>query len=138
MILSLPHILLFVNIIPLSLFVHLFVFILFLFLFFVLFCVFVLGMVGSHVCILQERFNPSKAKLWAMPRSELCLCQRVVAPKMLVSQSCSRRSGHGINALEDLWDTNNTTLITLLTNRRNWTPAKLDNLLGRSHCCKFY
>ena len=79
-------------------------------------------MVSSHICILQERFDPSsRAKLWAIPRKEVCLCQGVVAPNMLGSQSCPRRSG--INALEDLWVTNNTTLITLLTNRRNWTPA---------------
>ena len=93
------------------------------------------GVVESHVCILHERFDPlSGAKLWALPRKELCLCQRVVAPQMSGSRSCPRRDD--TDALEDLWLTDDLSLITLLTNRRNWTPAKLDNLLGRSHCCK--
>ena len=95
-----------------------------------------LGMVESHTCILQERFNlSSKAKHWAMPRKEVCLCQGVVAPKPLASQSCLTRDNK--NALYDLWFTDDPNLITLLTNRRNWTPAKLDNLLGRSNCCEF-
>ena len=87
-------------------------------------------MVDSHVCILQE--SPlSGAKLWALPRKELCLCQRVVALRVVGSQSCPRT-----DTVEDIWLTDDTTLITRLTNRRNWTPAKLDNLLGRSYCCK--
>ena len=93
------------------------------------------GMVDSHVCNLQERFDRlSEAKLWALPRKELCLCQGVVAPQMSGSRNCPRRTD--TDALEDLWLTDDPSLITLLTNRNNWTPAKLDNLLGRSHCCK--
>ena len=93
-------------------------------------------MVDSHICILQERFNlSSQAKHWAMPRKEVCSCQRVVAPKMLTSQSCLTHNNE--DALEDLWLVDDPNLITLLTNRRNWTPAKLDNLLEQSNCCKF-
>ena len=91
-------------------------------------------MVNSHVCILKERFDPlSKAKFWAIPRKEVCLCQGVVAPQTSGSRSCSR--GSDTNTLEDLWSTADLTLVTLLTNRRNWTTEKLDNLLGRSNCC---
>ena len=93
------------------------------------------GMVESHVCILHERFDPLLGtKLWALPRKELCLCQGVVAPQMSGSRSCPRRSN--TDGLEDLWFTDDPSLIALLINRRNWAPAKLDNLLGRSHCCK--
>ena len=101
-------------------------------------CQFVfVGMVDMHVCILQERFDPSsKSKLWTMPRKEMCLCQRVVAPWMPSSQSCPRRSGS--DATEDLWFTDDYSRVTLLTNGKNWTPAKLDNLLGRSKCCKVW
>ena len=70
-----------------------------------------------------------------MPKKELCLCQGVVAPQTSSSRSCPRRGA--TDGLEDLWLTDDPSLINLLTNRRNWTPAKLDNLLGRFHCCKF-
>ena len=92
-------------------------------------------MVNSHVCILQKTFNLStRAKLWAMPRKELCLCQGVVSPKMPSSRNCPRRGD--TDTLENLWFTDDPALIILLANRRNWTPAKLDHLLGRSHCCR--
>ena len=94
------------------------------------------GMVDSHVCILQDVVDPQPGvKLWALPKKELCLCQGVVAPQKSRSQSCPRRSD--TDTLEDLWFSDDPSLITLLTNRRNWTPKKLDNLLGRFHCCKF-
>ena len=87
------------------------------------------------MCILQERFDPSsKAKLWALPRTELCLCRGVVAPQFVSSESCPKR----IDALEDIWFTDDYTLVTRLTNIRNWTPSQLDHLLGRSQCCKFW
>ena len=93
--------------------------------------------VDSHVCILQETFDPlSGAKLWALPRKELCLCQRVIAPYTSGSRSCSKR--YETDASDGLWLSDDPTLIILLTNRRNWTPAKLDKLLGRSHCSKLY
>ena len=92
-------------------------------------------MVNSHVCIIQNRFNLStRAKLWAMPRKELCLCQGVVSPKMSSSRNCSRLGD--TDTLENLWFTDDPALIILLANRRNWTPAKLDHLLGRSHYCR--
>ena len=95
------------------------------------------GMVESHVCILHERLDPlSGAKVWALPRKELCLCQGVVAPQTSGSRSCPRLKDTG--ALEDLWFTDNPSLITRLTSRRNWTAAKLDKLLGRSYCCKLF
>ena len=93
-------------------------------------------MVDSHVCFLQQRFDlSSKAKLWAMPRKEICLCQGVVAPKMITSHSCHTRGNKDV--IQDLWSTEDPSLITLLTSRRNWTPGKLDSLLRRSDCCKF-
>ena len=93
-------------------------------------------MVDSYVCMFQERFDPSsKATLWALPQNELCLCQGVVEPQTTSSRSCSRRSD--TDALDDLWSTNDPILVSLLTNRKNWTPAKLNHLLGRSHCCKY-
>ena len=93
-------------------------------------------MVVSHVCTLQERFDPSlKTKLWVLPRKDVCLCQIVVAPKISVGRTCPKRTDATV--IEDFWLTDDYTLITLLTNRKNWTPAKLDHLLGRSYCCKF-
>ena len=95
------------------------------------------GMVDSHVCILQESFDVlSRANLWTMPRKELCWCQKVVAPTMLGSRSCPRR--RDTDALEDIWHSDDPSLITLLTDPRNWTAAKLDKHLERSYCCKLY
>ena len=97
------------------------------------------GIVDSHVCILQERFDPlSRGKFWAMSRTKLCLCQAVVAPQTSGSQSCHRHDRRSdTNTLDDFWITDDPTRINLLTNRRNWTPEMLDHFLGRSHCCKF-
>ena len=93
-------------------------------------------MVDSHVCILQESFDPLLgAIVWALPLKELCLCQGVVAPQTSTSRSCTRQIN--TDTLEDLWFTGDPSLITLLSNRRNWAPAVLDKLLGRSYCCKF-
>ena len=95
------------------------------------------GMVDSHVCILQESFDVlSRANLWTMPRKELCWCQKVVAPTVLGSRSCPRR--RDTDALEDIWHSDDPSLITLLTDPRNCTAAKLDKLLERSYCCKLY
>ena len=92
-------------------------------------------MVDSHVCILQERFDPfSNSKLWALPRKELCLCQGVVVTQTSSSRSCLRHND--TDALEDVWLIHEPSLITRLTNRTNWIPAKLDNLLERSYCRK--
>ena len=93
-------------------------------------------MVESHVCILQEKYDPSsRAKLWTMPQNQLCLCQGVAVPKTSGSRICPERSD--TNADEDLWLSYDASLITLLTSRKNWTPAKLDHLLGRLNSCNF-
>ena len=93
-------------------------------------------MVNSHVCMFQERFDPSsRAKLLTIPRNELCLCQGVVAPQTSGTRSCHRRGD--TDDRDNLWSTLDRILVSHLTDRRNWTPAKLDYLLERSHCCKY-
>ena len=89
---------------------------------------------GSHICVLQEQFALSPGTMqWSLQKDELHRCQRVVAPRFLSDQSCARY--RDADTLEDLWLTDDP---APLINQRNWTPEKLDKLLGRSQHCKFY
>lgn len=102
-------------------------------------------MVDSHVCVLQERFDPLSGMMrWSLSRKEICSCHGVVAPKVSSGRRCSRyddgnnaddaaATANDANTFEDLWFTDDP---LSLTNRQNWTPIKLDVLLGRSQCCK--
>ena len=88
----------------------------------------------AHVCILQKQRDPSTATLlWSLPRKQRCLCQGVVAPEIKHSKLCQRG---GTEIDEDLWFIDDH-IARSLTNRQNWTPEKLDELLDRRECCMF-
>ena len=90
-----------------------------------------LTLVDSHVCRLHKRYDPSTRTLrWSLRQNELCLCQGVVAPRTTNSLTCA--IGDDAESIDSLWFTDD---LTALTDRRNWKPAKLDELLARSHCC---
>ena len=102
--------------------------------FIILFTVFNVEVVESHVCHLQEKFDRNLGRLrWSLPRKERCLCQGVVAPRTPGNQHCSVVKE--TVDIEDLWFTDDP---TPLTNRNNWKREILDDLLDRSECCKFY
>ena len=96
---------------------------------FYLIAVYIVEVVNSHICLLQERFDPSSMR-WSLPQKERCFCQRVVAPQISGSRSCVRVND--TDNIEDLWFIDDPTTVT---NPRNWTPRKLDDLLDRSQCC---
>ena len=98
----------------------------------VLFTVFNVAAVEAHVCRLQEKLDNSSRRLrWSLSKKERCLCQGVVAPRTPGNRHCSVVE----DTVEDLWFTDDP---TPLTNRNNWKREKLDDLLDRSECCKFY
>ena len=64
-----------------------------------------------------------------MPQSDLCFCQGVVAPKRGVDCPVI---GEKYGGASNLWYTDDP---DPLTKRTNWTPEKLDQLLGRVDYC---
>ena len=85
----------------------------------------------GYVCKLRERFDLLPGKFqWSLPRNQICHCQAVVAPRVAGSQSCSRENDAEIQ--EDLWLTDDP---SLLVDRKNWEPAKLDQYLNRALYC---
>ena len=91
-----------------------------------------IGIVNSHVCILRRRFDPSSGMIrWSLSKKEICFCQGIVAPEVSAARNCPRYEDADKN--EELWFTDDP---TFLTNRKNWTPKKLDAFLNRTHCCE--
>ena len=75
----------------------------------------------SHVCVLQERFDPSSKMIrWSLSRKEICFCLGVVAPQESSGRRCSKIVEDDADILEDLWFTDDS---LLLVNRNNWTPG---------------
>ena len=84
--------------------------------------------VNGHVCILTRRFDPgTDIYRWAMPFAERCQCQWVVAPEYKNAlQSCPGVGDESIESNDSWWYTDDK---RPLTDRRNWNPEKLDQLL---------
>ncbi|XP_072049211.1 uncharacterized protein [Amphiura filiformis] len=82
-----------------------------------------LARVQSHLCILQERPDPSRggALRWSLLYKEVCSCQRVVAPKH--AKPCPGR---------DLWFVDDPSLLIM---RHNWEKDILDELMNRTKYC---
>ena len=80
-----------------------------------------------------KRQDPSTGRLrWSLFLKELCYCQGVVALEQITTRTCSGQDdcAHA----DDLWFTDHP---DPLTQRQNWSPPKLDQLLERSVlCCK--
>ncbi|XP_072017122.1 uncharacterized protein [Amphiura filiformis] len=89
-----------------------------------------LGVVLSHLCVLEKRPDPSRggALRWSLPFAEKCLCQRVVAPVFLNAQTCPRRKYED----GDMWFVDDPQPLTL---RHNWEKDILDGLLDRTTYC---
>lgn len=93
--------------------------------------VLIFASVNSHICVLKQRVDTSSGKLrWSIPASERCICQRVVAPR-IISTHCIDREAIADSALWFIDDPKE------MINHENWYPAKLDKLLDREQCGKF-
>ena len=82
----------------------------------------------GHVCLLRERLNLTGETQWFLPKQERCYCQHVIAPTFISIHDCYT------NMMEStqLWFTSDS---VSLTNRENWTPERLDELLERMGYC---
>ena len=97
------------------------------------FATFHLSPVDAYVCMFVERQDPSTGGLrWSLFAKERCYCQGVVAPEQMTSRTCSGKGDYA--QIDDLWITEDPGPII---QRKNWSPAKLDQLLERNvFCCK--
>ena len=89
--------------------------------------------------MLKKRPDPSRGGTlrWSLPYDEICLCQRVVAPRW--QKTCLRKedpmacSADSLSCI--LWFVDDP---TQLTQRQNWNKETLDRLLERAdHCGKY-
>ncbi|XP_072025496.1 uncharacterized protein [Amphiura filiformis] len=83
-------------------------------------------MVESYVCMLQKRPDPSRdgALRWSLPYAQICLCQGVVAPKVM--STCPKVNTGDLRFVDDPLP---------LTMRHNWRKDILDALLDRTTYC---
>ncbi|XP_072017067.1 uncharacterized protein [Amphiura filiformis] len=90
-----------------------------------------LGVVQSHLCVLEKRPDPSRggALRWSLPFAEICLCQGVVAP--VRGETCQRKDAQYKEG--DLWFLDDPHPLTM---RHNWEKYILDDLLNRTTYCK--
>ena len=87
-----------------------------------------IGLTQGHVCLLRKRLNFSGELQWSLPLQELCYCQRVVAPTFINTHNCFTNELD----LTQLWFTHDA---VFLTQRENWSPERLDDLLERKDYC---
>ncbi|XP_072017209.1 uncharacterized protein [Amphiura filiformis] len=90
-----------------------------------------LGVVQSHLCVLEKRPDPSRggALRWSLPFAEICLCQGVVAP--IRGKTCRRKDVHYEEG--ELWFVDDPRPLTM---RHNWEKDILDDLLDRTTYCR--
>ena len=104
-------------------------------LFLLLFLAWVTLTVNGHVCLLSLRWDESEQRdRWSMPSLERCHCQWVM--KLNEPWSTQDTCGHLVpKNLEpkDVWFTDQPGPIT---DRGNWKPAILDQLLDRVEFCR--
>ena len=82
----------------------------------------------GHICLLKEKLNSNGTLQWSLPLKERCYCQRVVIPTFLSTQDCSTNNDNP----NHLWYSLD---VVPLTQKDNWTPGILDELLERSGYC---
>ena len=91
--------------------------------------------VDAFVCKMVPRWDSSVERMrWAMPTTQLCLCQGVIAPKGGPMMCPLTREEYGEDS--SMWYVDDA---RPLTDRRNWMPTKMNELLRREVVCsKFY
>ena len=89
--------------------------------------------IHGHTCLLRERLNSFGELQLSLTLQERCYCQRVVAPTFIGTHNCSTNE---LN-LTQLWFTNHShsEFTNPLTQKENWTPERLDELLERRKFC---
>lgn len=86
--------------------------------------------VAAHICTAEKRFDDAtNTTRWAVPRIERCFCQGLVALGIFNGEACTAVKEDDAEPwfIDDPMPP---------TNRENWVPAILDDLLQRGECCK--